>query len=430
MKLTSSAPDTAVDPGSVNLLDSRFYAEGDPHALWARLRRDQPLHQQPALNGREAFWAVTRHADVCRVLRSHQEFTSRRGTMLCIVDLNMPDIAAGQMMPDTDPPEHTRLREPLNRALGMRSVQAREAQFRKIALDLLEPALDGEVFDLGQAALMFPMAFAGTLMGIPSEVWAHTARLTTMTIAYDDPDYQQGTPLDTLRQAHHELFAVFHEELKRRDRSDPGDDLIGVLMSMRFEGEPLTDEQILFNCYSLLLGANVTTPHTTSGTVLALAEHPDQYARLARDPALINTCVEEGLRWTSPASHFMRYAVSDIELHGQLIRAGEPVTAWLGSANRDDAVFPDPYTFDVARTPNRHVAFGYGPHFCIGAGLARVALRLFVSELASRVEGIEPAGTVDHLVSSFVAGFKRMPVRLTARPAALPLPGTLAAEAR
>ncbi|MFJ1924349.1 MULTISPECIES: cytochrome P450 [unclassified Streptomyces] len=399
-----------------DLLDSAYYASADPHALWAQLREHDPAYYCDPADGREAFWVLTRHEDVSMVLRDYESFTSRRGTMLCIIDLSMPDFASDEMMPDTDPPRHRMLREPVNRALTPRAVAAQEEPIRAIVRDLLRPALDGGVFDMAQAALLFPMAFTGTLMGLPRENWRRMSELTAMTIAYDDPDYSVGDSRATLRQAHHELFDFFLSEVRSRQRSDDhGGDLLSILRAMDVDGAPLTEQQLVLNCYALLLGANVTTPHVTSTLVAMMAEHPGQFRRVREDEGLRRLCVQETLRWSSPASHFMRYALRDVQLHGRTLREGEPVSVWLGSANRDERVFDRPYEFDVTRQPNKHVAFGVGPHYCIGAGLATLGLRIFLDELMNLVERVEPAGEVTHLASNLVAGYKNMPVRLTPR---------------
>jgi cytochrome P450 len=323
------------------------------------------------------------------------------------------------MMPDTDPPRHRTLREPLNRALTPRVVTRHEPAIRGIVRKLLDPALDGEVMDIAKAALMFPMAFTGMLMGLPSEHWPRMSELTTMTIAYDDPDYSIGSSTATVRQAHHELFAFFKDEAARRPQDDQADDLIGILHRMAVDEDPLTERQIMLNCYALLLGANVTTPHVMTTMVAMMAEHPEQFRLVRENPALRKSCIQELLRWSSPASHFMRYAVRDVELYGRTIREGEPVSVWLGSANRDEREFPNPFEFDVTRQPNRHVAFGVGPHYCIGAGLATLGLTVFLEELLELVDEVEPAGEVRHLASNFVAGYKSMPVRMKATAGAI-----------
>ena len=397
-----------------DLLDSTFYTHADLHAIWSRLRDEQPAYRCDPADGREPFWVLTRHEDVSRVLRDHESFSSRRGTMLCIVDLSMPDIASDDMMPDTDPPRHRKLREPLNKVLTPRMVAQQEPAIRRLVDELLEPALDGDVCDIAQIALRFPMAFTGLLLGLPQDSWSRMAELTTMTIAYDDPDYSVGSPTATLRQAHHELFAYFRDEVGRRPDDDPAEDLMGTLSRMDLDDDPLSERQIMLNCYALLLGANVTTPHVISTLVAMMAEQPSRFRAVRDDPDLRKPCVHELLRWASPASHFMRYAVRDVELHGRTIRAGEPVSVWLGSANRDERVFDNPWTFDASRQPNKQVAFGVGPHYCIGSGVATLALTVFLELFLERVQDVEIAGEVRHLASNFVAGYKNMPVRLHA----------------
>lgn len=413
--LLSTPPFQHVPFEDKDLLDSSFYALNDAHALWAHLRDTQPAYRCDPGDGREAFWVITRYNDVDRILRDYESFSSRRGTMLCIVDLSMPDIASDEMMPDTDPPRHRQLREPLNRALTPRVVARQESAIRTLARDLLRPAIEKNEFDIVQAALMFPMSFTGLLMGIRPEKWKRMSELTTMTIAYDDPDYSLGDPVMTLRQAHHELFASFQDEVSRRPQDDERDDLISILQRMDLDENPLSERQIMLNCYALLLGANVTTPHVICTMVQMMGQHPDQFDRLRQDPQLRRNAVQEILRWSSPASHFMRYSTRDVDIHGCTIRAGEPVSVWLGSANRDERAFPDPYKFDITRRPNRHLAFGVGPHYCIGSGLATFALGIFLDELLESVQHCEQVAPAQHLHSNFVAGFKHMPIRFTPR---------------
>jgi cytochrome P450 len=406
----STPPFAAVDLSAIDFLDSAFYATGDPHAVWAHLREHDPVHYFDPGDGREPFWIVSRYADVARVLRDYEYFSSRHGTMLSIIDLAIPDISTDQMIPDSDPPRHEQLRDPLNHLLSRQAVESRAGELRQTARSVLAPGLAGEPIDIAASAAMLPMSFAGRLIGIPERAWPAVARLTGMTTAYADPEYLVGAPKSTLQIAHHEIFAVFNEEVASRDRDDAGQDLIGALMRMRLDGDPLSVEQIVVNAFSILLGANATTPHVAATAVAMFAQHPDQFRMLREDPGLIPSAVEETLRWASPTSHFLRYATKDVELQGQLIHAGQPVTAWLGSANRDNRMFPDPYRFDITRTPNRHLTFGRGVHFCIGAALARFALQLFVTELADACAGIELL-EVDHLHSNFTAGYRRMLVR-------------------
>ncbi|MGW3077187.1 MULTISPECIES: cytochrome P450 [unclassified Kitasatospora] len=416
--IISKPPFCPVQFEGPELLDSGFHASTDMHALWAELRDHQPLRRVDPGGDREPFWVVTRHEDVSRVLRSHAEFTSRRGTILCVLDLDTPDIATDDMLADTDPPRHREFREPLNKAFSPRVVATQEKLMRDLARETLHGALAADVFDIAKPAMMFPMAVTATLMGLPPENWERMVELVMMTIAYDDPDYSTGSAQATVRQARHELFEYFREEFSRRSREDVDPDVIGTLRAMDLTEGPLSERQAMMNGFVLLIGANVTTPHALCTMFSLLAEQPDLFRRVRENPELRPSFLEELLRWSSPVTALMRYAVRDVELHGQTIRAGEPVSAWLGSANRDERVFDDPYTFDPARRPNRHVAFGVGPHYCIGAGLAKVGLRIFIDELMDLVESVEIAGEVRHVASHFVPGYKSMPVRLTPRAAA------------
>ena len=412
MKISIPNPgSTDIDLNTVDLFDPALYAGGDPHAIWSLMRERSPVHRQTLADGR-SFWSVTKYHDVNDVLRDHTRFTSHRGTLLSI--LGGTDPAGGKMMAASDPPEHTAMREPMNKVLSHRALKSRQPQIRRVVHRLLAPLLDGGIWDVAAVGAGFPMAFTGTLMGLPEADWPRLTRLTTMAVAPDDPEYRQSEGEGTLSAAHHELFAYFSGQVKRRVRHGfADDDLIGFLTELKVDGRKLRHDEIVYNCYSLLLGANVTTPHAIAGTVLALIEHPQEYRRLLADPSLISGAVEEGLRWASPANHFMRYVTQDITLRDQELKAGDAVVAWLGSANRDEEVFADPFRFDVSRSPNRHVAFGFGPHYCIGAPLARIALRLLFEEIVATVDTFTPAGPVEHLTSNFVAGFKSMP--LTAR---------------
>jgi cytochrome P450 len=417
--IISTPPFCPVQFQDPDLLDSAFHASTDMHALWAHLRDRQPLYKADPGGGRKPFWVVTRHEDVSRVLRSHTEFSSRQGTILCVLDLNTPDIATDDMLADTDPPRHREFREPLNKAFSPAVVARQEKFLRELARETILAALEADVYDMAKPAMMFPMAVTATLMGLPREAWERLVELVMMTIAYDDPAYSVGDAQATVRQARHEIFKYFRDEFALRSRDDADPDVIGVLRGMDLTEGPLSEQQAMLNGFVLLIGANVTTPHALGTLFTLMAEHPEKFQAVRENPALRPTCLQELLRWASPVTALMRHAIQDVELHGQTIRAGEPVSAWLGSANRDERVFPDPYTFDVARRPNRHVAFGVGPHYCIGAHLAKVGLKIFLDELLDLVDTVEIAGEVRHVASHFVPGYKSMPVRLTPRKAAV-----------
>jgi cytochrome P450 len=301
------------------------------------------------------------------------------------------------------------MREPLSKVLCRQALEPLAPKIRVLVQRLIAPLLDGAVWDLASATAGFPMAFTGTLMGLPEKDWARLTRLTSMAVAPSDSDFREGSSQDTLSSAHHELFSYFSSLVRQRSRY-PEDDLVSFLAKMTMDDLKMRHDAIVYNCYSLLLGANVTTPHTIAAMVNSFIDHPEEYRRLVENPALIPLGIEEGLRWSSPAIHFLRYTVQDTEIGGVEIKTGDAVVAWVGSANRDEDIFRDPFTFDVTRSPNRHVTFGLGPHYCIGAPLARYALLLLFEEITRLVSGFHRAGSVEHLSSNFIAGIKRLPI--------------------
>lgn len=423
MKLDKPAPPESVDLDAVDVTDPLLYAHGDPHSIWNAMRHRDPVRWQH-VDETNGFWSVTKFEDAELVLRDHTLFTSERGTMLNL--LGRQDPASGRQMAATDPPRQTRMREPVRRALASKHVEKyREAVTTEVRR-LLLPAAGGEPFDFAQAMMSLPMATASTMMGLPQEDWERLTRLTAMSIAPADPEFTEPGGVDaTLKRAHRELFAYFHNILRLR-RRNPGEDLISLLMEMEIDGRKLGPGAILSNCYGLILGANVTTPFVPSAAMAEIVATP-ALDTWRNDPTLLNTGIDEALRWSSPANHFMRYARQDVELRGKEIRSGEAVVAWLGSANRDDEVVADPFTFDVRRKPNRHIAFGSGAHYCVGHAVARMSLKILFTELFAAFDGFEITGDTEHLHSNFVAGIKHMPMTMKLRnEAAIPY-ATLAA---
>ncbi|WP_447007988.1 cytochrome P450 [Saccharothrix isguenensis] len=396
---------------AADLTDPHLYAEGDPHAVWQAMRDEAPVHRHVLPDGRE-YTSVTRYADVRRVIADHRVFTSRRGNMLSV--LGGHDPAADRMMVSSDPPIHTALREPLAKLLSHRQLRALGPAIRAMARRLLAPLLEGGTWDVAESVAAFPMMFTGALMGLPESDWPELVRLTSTAVAPDDPEF--GAEAENLASAHHELFEYFAEPaLTAGDR----DDLVGAVRRLSLHGRDIRLDEVIYNCYNLLLGATVTTPHVIGATVLAFAEHPDEYARVVpEDGSSIHLAVTEGLRWSSPATHTMRYTTAETEIDGVAIGEGEAVVGWLGSANRDERVFADPYRFDVTRQANHHLAFGFGRHYCVGAPLARIALGEFFGELARIAAGFEVVGEVRHLVSNFIGGYTSLPVRARLRPGA------------
>jgi cytochrome P450 len=393
----------------VTLADPRLFATDAFRHRWTQLRAADRL-EWTQVTEHAGFWSAATYADVDLVLRDARSFTSERGTVLAI--LGVDDPAGGRQVAATDPPRHTAMRARLQQALTVRAIEQRSDVIAGLVRETLDPLADG-VFDFAQAMLALPVAVAGEAMGLPRADWPRLGRLLTCAIAEDDPEYRDpGGPAATLAAAHRELFAYF-QDLCRDRRRNLGDDLVSVLITTEVDGRRMSPGEIVSNCYSVLLGAVVTTPHAPNHV---LAHHIDDgvLAAWAADPAVTPTAIEEALRLASPASHFLRYATRDVEVRGTVIGEGDAVVCWLGSANRDAAVFPDAEHFDLRRTPNRHVAFGVGPHYCVGHNVARVTIRVLFDELLARFTDFRPAGEPVRLHSNLISGYKHVPI--TARP--------------
>ncbi|WP_018789037.1 cytochrome P450 [Micromonospora sp. CNB394] len=409
MELSAATPRALVELGDIDLYDPAAYQTADQHATWRSLRQNAPVwfHDRPGATG---FWCVTRHADCETVIKDHQTFSSQEGTILASVGVG--DAAGGQTITLMDPPRHGTVRGPTMRALGHAVVRDRAPRIRERVRDLVAPCHDGEQ-DFARLMRRLPMIIAGELMGVPERYWDDIAIWAAACIAPDDPEYAlASTPARTLRIAHHELFACFRELIQDRRRS-PRQDLISVLISLDALDDreaPVQDWRILLNCYSFILGANTTTPHVASHTLLALVDRPDVWAQLT-DPAAVAGLVEEGVRWTSPTHHLVRRVTADTSIGGVSIPEGDWVVAWVASANRDSAVFTDPFTFDIQRAPNRHLGFGGGPHYCVGAPSSRLALSILFEELAAAYTRFDRTGPLVHLQSNWINGLVSMPVQ-------------------
>lgn len=412
MRICAPATDVRVPLETVDLYEPRLYSEGDPHLVWKTLRETAPVFWQDLPDGR-GFWSVTRYDDCCRVLADYSYFTSSRGAILKM--LGKADPAGGRQMAVSDPPRHTQLRRPLQQLLTFGAMDAHMPRIHAAIRRLLAPMREDSVWDLGEAMTALPMIVSGVLMGLPEQDCPELVRWGLMTVAPDDVEFQVAEgPEATLAHAHHGLFAYFAEQVRFRRRR-PTRDLITRLMTMRVDGARLGDGDVIANCYSMLLGANVNTGHTISAAILRLVDDPEQYGRWAGDDAALKRGIREALRWSSPVVHFLRYAVEDTEIRGQRIRGGDGVVAWIPSANRDEAVFPEPYRFDIDRHPNREIAFGYGPHRCIGAPAAQLTLELTLREIFAHVAGFAIAGEVRHLCSNFTGGITHLPVKVQPR---------------
>lgn len=406
-----------------DLTNPDFFVSGDPHLAWKELRSTDPVHWTTRPN-KKGFWSITKHCDAKSVYRDPATFSSQGGIALGFADAperNQPrmQFGFGQMMITTDPPRHGRMRQMINRRFTPRVLAPLEPHVRAITAEIIDAVAKRGSCDLVvDVAAKLPTAVICEMLNIPREDWELMFALGNMTVGSQDPEYQvDGSAQKTGAHAQMEIFNYFMKLIGER-RSKPGPDLVSALIYGEIEGDRLSDIEVLFNCFLLILGGQETTRNAITGGMDALMRSPTDRERLLRDASMMPIAIEEILRWTSPITHIMRTATRNVELRGREIREGDRVVIWNPSANRDEDVFGDPYHFDITRRPNDHIAFGYGEHFCIGANLARLELRVMIDELLQRMPDLAPAGPLERLRSNLLAGIKHLPVTFTPTKAA------------
>ena len=406
-----------------DLSDPGLFAAGPPWAVFDELRRDAPCHWNPEPAPNHGFWSVTRHADIAAVAKDEDTFSAEVGAV------NLEELDAGQLeirksMLETDGVRHRALRRLLQRDFNARSLAGYETFLRGLTARTLDAALAQREFDfVAEVSADFPIRVLVQLLGIEDGHAGQLIAWGNRMIGNTDPDEADallGTPeseqyrdLPFRSPAALEVFA-YGDELARQRRGGDGEDLVSKLVNrVPSDGVPLSERD--FHNYFLLLivAGNETTRHTITSTMQALIEHPAAWALLKEQPELLPGAVEEFLRWASPVYHFRRTATRDTELHGQPIRAGDKAVLWWASGNRDEAVFADPYRFDVRRDASQQMAFGKGgPHLCMGSQLARMEVRVMFEEILARVDSVAALGEPRRVRSNFVNGIKSYPVRM------------------
>lgn len=391
---------------TVDLFDLDRFADGPPHELFRRLREEAPVCFLAEPDG-PGYWGVFDYDDVVTVSRHPQTFGSHPNTM--IVDADEGGTGAGELMLNQDPPRHTKLRKLVNRGFTPRQVATLEARVRAIVDRLLTDAAAAGRFDLvADVAVELPLQVIAELVGVPVEDRHTVFAWTEQMMSLDDPEL--GGTLDDARDAMTQMFA-YADRLAHERAGGEGDDLLSVLLAAEVDGERLAPHDVDLFFLLLMNAGSETTRNLITGGTVALFDHPAQRERLAGDPGLLATAIEEMLRYVTPVTHFRRTVREPTELGGHELAPGDKVAIWYTSANRDAAQFPDPDRFDVGRQPNEHVAFGGGgPHFCLGAGLARLEARLLFEGLLERFPGLRPDGPVRRLRSNFINGIKSLPV--------------------
>lgn len=420
--MSTVARPTTADFG-VDLFDPRTYLDGPPHEAFARLRRECPVvwQEEGAILGWEAgagYWAVTRYADVVHVNRHPELFSSHLGATQ-IRDPKPDDLDfQRRMMLNLDPPEHTRLRRVVARAFTPRRIDRLTEEVRARARALVDAvAGQGECDFAADVAADLPVSTLAEVLGVPTADRHLLFDWANRIIGFQDPEYartdETGRPIDPRsRAALTDMFDYAHA-LAADKRAHPGDDVLSLLVTADAEGQMLTDEEFENFFFLLTVAGNETLRNAIPGGMFALLEHPDEHRRLLGDPGLLASAVDEMLRYASPVMCFRRTAAADTTLAGVPIAAGDKVVVYYVSANRDGDAFPEPGRFDVGRSPNEHLSLGAGPHFCLGAALGRLQMRVFFEEVLWRLPDMTRAGPVTRLQSNFQSGIKRMPVRFT-----------------
>ncbi|GAA2662712.1 cytochrome P450 [Streptomyces lunalinharesii] len=390
----------------VDLGDPATFADHDLDAFWRTLRDTYPVYWNPPVDGRRGFWVLSRYNDIMAAYRDDVHFTSERGNVLVTL-LGGGDAGAGRMLAVTDGHRHHELRKILQRVLSPRVLSEVAAAVRVNTRQLIREAVEAGGCDFAeQIASRIPMTTISNLLGVPEQDRDHLLAQTKAALSSDAEDVDE---VDS-EMARNEILMYFMDMVEER-RESPGDDVISMLVASSIDGVPLSDEDIVLNCYSLIIGGDETSRLTMIDGVHTLAAQPEQWRRLKHGEVAIDTAVDEVLRWASPTMHFGRSVVGETELHGVQLRPGEIVTLWHASGNRDERIFDRPGTFDLGRTPNKHLAFGYGPHFCIGSYLAKVEIAELLMALRDFTTGFERTGAALPIRSNFLTGFSSLPVR-------------------
>jgi cytochrome P450 len=411
----------AYDP--IDLSSKAFWSmtSGDRERSFAALRAERPLSWHPPVEDSllpdpadPGFWAVVRHSDVIEISRNHQTFVSGQGVLFENVPVEL--LEASQSFLAMDAPRHTKVRRLVSAAFTPRQVARIENQIAANAKDVVNTLADTDHAEfVNECAAELPMRTICDMIGIPAEHRKPVVDAVTITTGWNDPDVIGDQPaLDALFGAQAALHTIATEVAMAR-RDQPEGDLMTALVQAEIEGEKLTDAEIGAFFVLLSVAGNDTTRQTTAHGMKAIAEHPEQLEWLVGDlDARLPSAVEELVRWASPVMTFRRTAVTDVDLHGTRIRAGEKVVMFYPSANWDGEVFSQPDRLNLARDPNPHVGFGGGGvHFCLGSSIARTQLRAIFGELLSRLHDIE-VGEPSYLTGNFINGVKSLPIRYRA----------------
>lgn len=419
----SHRPDSLRD---LDIVSHDVYERGVPHSAYDRFRAEAPVAwvNEGPHNGHHGagFWSLTRWADVVAVHKDWRTFSSELGGTE-IEELAPDALVARKTMLETDPPRHTRLRQLVNPAFARPTMERYSATAEALVTSLLAGVVGAGEFDVvDRLARELPIRMLVEILGVPSSDAPQLFHWADQIVYNADPDFVEivsdrvdTDPYRLLPFRSPISLKVFEhfERLAEARRRNPAADVITVMADAMVDGVALTQRERGTFLLLLLIAGNETTRHSLTQAVVALAEHPDQFQRLRDEPLLIDSAVEEVLRWACPQVHFRRTATVDTHIDGHPVAAGDKVVTWYIAANFDPSQFADPHRFDITRSPNRHVTFGGGgPHLCLGQWMARLEVRVFLQALVRHVGSIELTGQVERVRSNFINGIKRCPAVL------------------
>jgi cytochrome P450 len=412
---------TITEAGRAFTNPAAYADEAALHEALGLLRREDPVHWVEA-PGYEPFWAITRHADIIEIERDNALFLNAPRPLLgtAVMDAQMKQQEADGMALRTlihmDDPQHK-----VVRAIGAdwfrpRAMRALEERVSELARQYVDRMVDfgGECDFATQVAVHYPLYVILSLLGLPESDFPRLLKLTQEMFGGGDEELRRGETPEELLQTLLDFFSYF-QDLTTARRTSPTGDLASAIANARVDGEYLSDFDTASYYVIIATAGHDTTSSTIAGGLHALIEHPAELARLRDNPALLPTAADEMIRWVTPVKEFMRTAAADTEVGGVPVQQGQALLLSYPSANRDEDVFGDPFRFDVGRDPNRHLAFGFGVHFCLGAALARMETRAFFAELLPRLESIELAGQPEWTATTFVGGLKHLPIRYSLR---------------
>jgi cytochrome P450 len=402
-----------VDDAAKVLADPKAYAdEPGLHRALAHLRANAPVSWVD-VDGYRPFWAVTKHADIMDVERANTAFTNSPRPVLVTAEADELQAGVGvRTLIHMDDPDHRVVRAigaDWFRPKAMRALKVRVDELAKTYVDKMM-AIGPECDFVQEVAVNYPLYVIMSLLGVPESDFPLMLKLTQELFGSDDDEFKCSADQQEQMSALLEMFAYF-TALTASRRENPTQDLASAIANAKIDGQPLSDIETV-SYYAIIAAAgHDTTSATISGGMHALIDVPDERAKLNADPGLMPSAVEEMIRWVTPVKAFMRTAAQDTEVRGVPIAAGEALLLSYVSGNRDEEVFAEPFRFDVAREPNKHVAFGYGVHFCLGAALARMEVNSFFTELLPRLQTVELVGRPEHVATTFVGGLKHLPIR-------------------